>query len=205
MNPPVSHLLIATRNNGKLREVISILQRLPFAFRSLTEFPDVKTVEESGPTLTSNAVRKAEGYANQTGLWSLADDSGLEVDALGGAPGVMSARFAGENATDGERVSLLLSKLRSIPEEKRTARFRCAIALADAKGQLVHSTHGSCEGRIILNPSGSSGFGYDPIFVPHGTNLTFAELELSMKNSMSHRARALDAMQKFLMAFMKQS
>lgn len=205
MNPSPDSLLIATRNPGKLLELVSILQGLPFKLRSLAEFEHVGTVEESGQTLADNAARKAQGYAMQTGLWSLADDSGLEVDALGGAPGVLSARFAGEGATDAERVSILLSNLELVPEEKRTGRFACVIAIADAQGKLVHSANGSCEGRIAFHPRGSSGFGYDPVFIPHGYNLTLAELELSVKNELSHRALALAAMRKFLFAFIMQS
>jgi XTP/dITP diphosphohydrolase len=200
-----SSLLIATRNPGKLREVRSILQGLHLKLRSLSEFEHVDTVEESAATLAGNAARKAQGYALQTGLWSLADDSGLEVDALGGAPGVLSARFAGEGATDAERVSLLLSHLRSLPKEKRSGRFICVIAIADAQGNILHSANGICEGTIAFHPRGSMGFGYDSVFIPHGYNLTFAELESGVKNKISHRALALAAMSKFLFAFLRQS
>jgi len=205
MNPSPTSLLIATRNPAKRLEVVSILEGLSFKLRSLDEFEHVGTVEESGQTFAGNAARKAQGYAMQTGLWSLADDSGLEVDALGGTPGVLSARFAGEGATDAERISILLSNLALVREEKRTGRFVCVIAIADAQGKLVHSANGSCEGRIVFHPRGSRGFGYDPVFVPHGYNLTFAELELSVKNELSHRALALAATRKFLLTFIEQS
>ena len=194
-------LLIATRNPGKLFEVQSILRGLAFEFRTLAEFGDVSTPQETGKTFAENASLKARRYATDTGLLSLADDSGLEVDALGGAPGLLSARVAGNEATDTERVSLLLSKLLLVPEERRTARFVCVVAVSDAHGTLVHSATGICRGSILSQRRGSGGFGYDPVFVPQGRDLTLAQLDPQIKNQISHRAKALLATREFLLKY----
>jgi XTP/dITP diphosphohydrolase len=205
MNSPFNSILIATRNPGKLVEVVSILEGLPFRLLSLADFKRVGAVEESGQTFADNAARKAQGYAKQTGHLSLAEDSGLEVDELGGAPGALSARFAGEAANDPERVAFLLSCLEFVPEEKRTGRFRCVVAVADSKGNLMHLANGRCEGRIAFHPQGSHGFGYDPVFIPNGYNLTFAEMGICLKNQLSHRAIALATMRQFLSDLVNQS
>jgi XTP/dITP diphosphohydrolase len=191
-------LLIGTQNNGKLIEVRDLLNGgqwdLPLdsslRFLSLNDFPDVVTVEETGATFAENAVLKASGYALQTGMLTLTDDSGLEVDALGGAPGVFSARYAGAAATDTNRVAKLLGAL---AEEKinRAARFVSAVAIADEEGQILNVSTGVCEGRISTEPRGEYGFGYDPIFVPNGFELSFAQLGPEIKNRISHRAQAL--------------
>ena len=144
-------LVIATTNPGKLREVALILEHLPLTLRSLTEFKDIVTVEETGQTYADNAQLKARGYATQISLEVIADDSGLEVDALDCAPGVRSARYSGERASDQDRVSHLLSNLVHVPESKRTARFVSAIALAKADGRIIHTASGTCEGRITLD------------------------------------------------------
>ena len=202
MNSPLKRLLVGTWNPGKIVEVKSMLEGLPIELTSLAKFrPSV--VNETGQTFFENAALKAQGYALQTRLWTISDDSGLEVDALDGAPGVLSARFAGEEASDTERISLLLSKLSLIPEGRRTARFVCAIAVCDADGRLVYSTTGTCDGRLSFHPRGSGGFGYDPVFVPDGYHLTLAELRLEVKNQISHRARALTATRGFLLALHK--
>lgn len=203
MNSLPKSILIATRNPGKLVEVESILGGLPFKLRKLAEFEGATAVDETGQSFAENAALKAQGYARQTGFWSVADDSGLEVDALGGAPGLLSARFAGEEATDAARVSLLLSKLSRIHEKRRTGRFVCVIAISDAGGRLIHSAKGICEGSIAFRPLGTGGFGYDPVFVPCGYHLTLAELGLDLKNQISHRARALMATRDFLLALHK--
>lgn len=200
MNSSPKSLLIATRNPGKFVEVKSMLEGLPFELTSLVEFRSPSTVNETGQTFAENAALKAQGYALQTSLWTISDDSGLEVDALDGAPGVLSARFAGEEASDAQRVSLLLSKLSLIPEMRRTARFVCATAVSDPDGRLIYSATGICHGRLSFYPRGSGGFGYDPVFVPDGYNLTLAELGLEVKNQISHRARALAATRDFLLA-----
>ena len=197
-------IVIATSNPGKLIEIVSILDGLPLKLLSLADFCNVIAVEESGSTFTENAVRKAQEYARQTGHWSIADDSGLEVDALGGAPGVMSARFAGEGVSDSTRVSCLLSRMESIPDEERIARFRCTIALADLKRTLIHLAHGTCEGKIAFQPRGSHGFGYDSVFIPHSHKLTLAEMDLGVKNQLSHRALAASEMRHYLVESIKQ-
>ncbi|MEP6912355.1 MAG: RdgB/HAM1 family non-canonical purine NTP pyrophosphatase [bacterium] len=197
MNASSKSLLIATWNHGKFLELRSILEGVPFELTSLAEFQAASVVNETGQTFAENAALKAQGYALETGLWTLSDDSGLEVDALDGAPGVLSARFAGE-ASDAQRVSMLLSKLSLIPERRRTARFVCATAVSDANGGLVFSATGICEGTLSFYPRGSSGFGYDPVFVPEGHTLTLAELGPEVKNQISHRARALAPTRDFL-------
>jgi XTP/dITP diphosphohydrolase len=191
-------LLIATGNKGKIVEFRSLLASLPLRLRNLAEFPDIREVEETGTTFTDNAVLKARGYAGQTGLWTLADDSGLEVDALDGAPGVFSARYGGEGLADSQRVKRLLEELSQYAEPERHARFICVIAIADPQGQIAHLATGKCEGRIIHAPRGTGGFGYDPIFVPQGFNQTFGELSPEIKQSISHRALAMQAARSFL-------
>ena len=198
MIPPPSSIVIATLNPGKLVEAVSILKGLPLKLLSLADFSDVVTVQELGSTFAENAIRKAEEYARQTGHWSIADDSGLEVDALGGAPGVISARFAGERVNDADRVSFLLSRIEAIPEAERTARFRCTIAVADSKGDLIHLTNGDCEGTVAFQPRGDHGFGYDSVFIPTGHKLTFGEMGLELKNQLSHRALALSKLRHYL-------
>ncbi|MEA2206659.1 MAG: XTP/dITP diphosphohydrolase [Blastocatellia bacterium] len=198
MNLPT--LVIATTNPGKLREVAQMLKHLPLTLRSLAEFEDIVTVEETGRTYADNAQLKARGYARQISFHVIADDSGLEVDALEGAPGVRSARYSGESASDQDRVSHLLVNLAGVPEPKRTARFVSAIAVAESDGRIIHTASGICEGMITLQPRGSGGFGYDPIFVPSGYDKTLAELSPAVKNRISHRAQALLATRAFLLS-----
>jgi XTP/dITP diphosphohydrolase len=184
-------LLVATHNKGKLAELRELLAELPLALFDLDSFPTVEPIAETGQTFAENSTLKASGYAKQTGLLTLADDSGLKVDALDGAPGILSARYGGPGAADSDRTSKLLSELSGVPVESRTARFVSVIAIADEDGQIVSLSEGKCEGRIADAPSGSCGFGYDPIFIPDGFNQTFGELEVKVKNRISHRARAL--------------
>lgn len=198
INVPGQELLIATSNKGKIVELQSLLASLPLQLRTLVEFSRIMEVEESGQTFTDNAVLKARGYAVQTGLWTLADDSGLEVDALGGAPGVFSARYAGEGATDAERVRRLLGELSEYKGQERLARFICVIAIADPQGHIANISTGKCEGQIALAPRGRGGFGYDPIFVPRGFQQTFGELSPEIKERISHRALALEGTHTFL-------
>ena len=193
-----SELLVATRNPGKIRELESLLEALPLRLRSLAEFPSIPEVDETGATFTENAVLKAVSYARQSALWTLADDSGLEVDALNGAPGVFSARYAGPEASDAERVTLLLDELSQTNDQRRRARFVCVIAIADADGQLAHVAQGLCDGHLAEAQRGTGGFGYDPIFIPDGYRQTFGELPLGVKQSISHRSRALQAASMFL-------
>ena len=194
----LKRLLIATHNEGKLSEVRQLLSELPFSLLSLRDFPETVAVQELGLSFEENAKLKAAGYALQAGILTLADDSGLEVDALAGAPGVLSARYAGKDATDRERVGQLLAALIGVAEHGRRARFVSAVAIADREAGILHISVGKCEGTIALSPRGKDGFGYDPIFVPEGHELTFAELGADIKNQISHRAHALARTRKYL-------
>jgi XTP/dITP diphosphohydrolase len=187
----MQRLLLGTRNRGKVREIESILADSGWSFSSLQAFPDVDTPAETGATYAENAILKARFYAAATGMCALADDSGLEVEALDGAPGVFSARYAGENASDADRRSLLLSELAKVSDANRRARFVAVVAISDTDGSVLNVTEGICEGTIISSPRGDGGFGYDPLFVPDGFNQTFAELPDDVKNIISHRAHAL--------------
>jgi len=184
-------LLLGTRNPGKVKEITIILDGSGWSFSSLQEFAEVGPAPEDGVTYAENAIAKAQFYAAATGLLALADDSGLEVAALGGAPGVFSARYAGENASDADRRQLLLSELAKVEAGDRRAQFVAAVAIAKPDGEVLNVSKGICEGTIIFEPRGSGGFGYDPLFVPDGYDQTFAELSDDIKNRISHRARAL--------------
>lgn len=189
-------LLLGTRNPGKLREITSILEGLGWSFSSLHEFDHVGPAEENAATYSENAIAKARFYAAATGLVALADDSGLEVAALDGAPGVYSARYAGEHASDADRRQLLLSELSNNPD--RRARFVSVVAIADPAGTVLNVSEGICNGTLTFAPRGTGGFGYDPLFIPDGYTQTFAELPDSVKNRISHRARALVQTKEFL-------
>lgn len=182
-------LLLATKNAAKAREYSLLLGGIPFEIVTLDEQGIGTEVSETGETLEQNATLKAVAYASRSNLLTLADDSGLEVDALGGEPGVLSARYAGPGASDEERIERLLKRLKGIPWERRTARFRCVIAIA-SPGGWVELCQGECHGIIALSPKGENGFGYDPIFyLPHLGKM-MAELSLEEKNEVSHRGRA---------------
>lgn len=206
----VMQILIATHNPGKIREIERALSELPVKLRYLAEFPHVSPVDEVGLTYEENAVLKALSYAKQTGVNALADDSGLEVDALDGRPGVLSARFSGANASDVQRIEKLLAEISGSEDHQRRARFICCMALAGWKSetarlastdpQVLNLTEAKCEGVIANAPRGVNGFGYDPIFVPLGQSATFAELPADVKDKISHRALALTAMRKLLAA-----
>jgi XTP/dITP diphosphohydrolase len=197
----MSEIVVATKNFGKVKELRTLLADLPLQLRSLNEFPNIFEAKETGASFAENAVIKARAYALQTKLWSLADDSGLEVAALGGAPGVFSARYAGENATDEEKITKLLYELNETQDGKRLARFVCAMAISDEKGEMKFLTEGVCDGKIALSPSGANGFGYDPIFVPDNFDRTFGELSGEIKQKISHRARAAKNIIAFLRGF----
>ena len=182
-------LLLATNNAGKVREYRSLLQGIPFELVTPKEMDISIDVEETGTTYAENARLKACTLAKKSGLLTLADDSGIEVNVLDGAPGVLSARYAGKNASDAERVHLLLSKLKDVPWEKRTARFYCLIAIAQPDGRVQYC-NGECKGVIIFEPQGKNGFGYDPIFFFPERGKTMAELPMEIKNQISHRGRA---------------
>ena len=197
----MTKLLIGTGNVGKLREIKTILADVPYEIVSLADFNDLETPEENGDTYNDNAMLKAASYARQTGLSTLADDSGLEVEALNWGPGVMSARYAGDDASDADRRSLLLSEFSKTGTQIRTARFVCAVAIAySATNKIIFAWEGVCTGRIIDGARGAGGFGYDPLFVPDGYDLTFAELPDAVKNRISHRGRALAKAREFLLS-----
>ena len=182
-------LLLATSNPGKIREYHFLLDGLGYQITTLAEEGIVKVVTESGKNYEQNARLKAISYAKLSQLTALADDSGLEVNALNGEPGVKSARFAGEAATDAEKVSLLLAKLNGVPWEQRTACFKCVIAIASPGGR-TEVCYGECHGMIAFEAKGENGFGYDPIFFLPDIGKTLAELPLEIKNQISHRALA---------------
>ena len=182
-------LLIATGNEGKIREYQHLLRGLSCELVTLTEVGIDTMVEEEGMSLEENARMKAATYAALSNLITLADDSGLEVDALGGEPGVRSARYAGNGVSDGERINYLLAKLVDVPEAKRQARFRCVIAVAIPEGEVEFS-EGECRGVITFAPRGEEGFGYDPVFYLPEWDKTVAELTPEEKNRISHRSQA---------------
>ena len=182
-------LLLATNNAGKLSELKELLAGVPFTLVSPKELGLELSIAETGRTYAANARLKARAYAQAGGLITLADDSGLEVDALHGAPGIFSSRYAGDGATDSQRVALLLSKMNDTPFNERAARFRCVIAIAKPSG-VVTLCSGSCRGAVALEPKGTYGFGYDPVFYFPKLDKTMAELSADIKNTISHRARA---------------
>lgn len=187
-------LVLATGNAGKQRELVALLQGRGLQLLRQTEL-GVTSVEETGTTFEANALLKARHAAAATGLPALADDSGLEVDALGGAPGVYSARYAGEHAGDAANTALLLQRLQGVELAARTARFRCVIVLVrDAHDAAPVIASGCWEGHIALAPAGDGGFGYDPVFVPQGGMLTISQLDEAAKNQASHRGQALQSL-----------
>ena len=182
-------LLVATGNPGKVLELAELLRGVPYTLVSLRDLGLPTEIEEPADTFEGNAVIKAETYARMSGLLTMADDSGLEVDALDGAPGVHSKRFAGDDASDDYRTALVLQRLGQMPWERRTARYRCVLALA-APGEATVTCEGVCSGIIEYGPRGDGGFGYDPVFYLPEFGKTVAELSLEEKNRVSHRARA---------------
>ena len=194
-------LLLGTRNPGKVIEITSILADSDWSFSFLQEFPEVGEAEENFVTFAENAIAKACFYASATGLCALADDSGLEVAALNGAPGVFSARYASAHASDTDRRALLLSELAKTGDTDRRARFVAVVAIATPSGEILNLSEGICEGKIAFAPRGTGGFGYDPLFIPDGYDQTFAELPDTIKNIISHRARALIKTHDFLLSW----
>jgi len=190
-------LLLATTNQGKLREFHQLLKGLPFELVSPVEEGIDIVVDESQPSYEENASLKAITYSEASHLITLADDSGLEVDALDGEPGIHSARAAGENASDKDRVERLLARLKDVPEEKRSARFVCVIAIA-TPGKKVETCQDECRGLIAFEPQGDNGFGYDPIFYFPELGKTMAELTMETKNRVSHRGKAAQKARKVL-------
>ncbi|MGA3066327.1 MAG: RdgB/HAM1 family non-canonical purine NTP pyrophosphatase [Tepidisphaeraceae bacterium] len=187
-------ILIASTNPGKVREFRQMLGDAGAEFSDLTEFPGIPPVEETGRTFRENACLKASGYARELNRWALADDSGLVVDALDGKPGVHSARWAQLNNAgegDADNNSLLVRQLAGVPESRRTARFVCVLALAEPGGKVVLTAMDSVEGRILWEPRGGNGFGYDPLFLIDALGKTTAELPAEEKHRISHRGKAL--------------
>lgn len=199
----IRELVIATRNEGKVRELQSLFGPLPIRLISLNEFAGIGDIPETGSTFMENARLKACGYAKATGQYSLADDSGLEVVALAGAPGVFSARYAGENSSFPEKIAALLDAVKGTGSKDMRARFTCSMALADSSGKILFGADGICAGTIVDKPRGRHGFGYDPIFVPEGHQETFGELSDEIKQEISHRARAAKKIIRYLLDFIE--
>lgn len=188
-------LLIATRNKGKIREIKDLLKDFDIKITSLDDYPDLPAIEEDGDTFEKNALKKAVTIALYTKKLVMGEDSGLEVKALHNEPGVYSARFSGDNATDEKNNKKLLRMLKGVPLKKRRARYRCVAALVDGK-KVIDVVKGSCSGLITLKGKGTNGFGYDPLFLISRYNKTFGELPLAVKSGISHRARALKKLKK---------
>ena len=189
----MTKLLVATHNQGKVKEFAEMLADLKIEWLSLDDVGVIEDVEETGSTFRENSILKAKAYAAETGLLTLADDSGLEVDALDGAPGVYTARYGGAGLTAVQRYQKLLEAIKDVPEPQRTARFRCVIVLAGPDGTILGESEGVCEGRIAQAPVGDNGFGYDPVFYLPQFNQTMAQIPASQKHQISHRGLAVQA------------
>jgi len=194
----MKELIVASRNKGKVGEIKELLADLPYRVTSLLEYPDLPEVIEDGKTYQANALKKAREIALATGKMTMSDDSGIEVKALGNAPGIYSARFAGEGASEKARNKKLFAMLKDVPIRKRQARYRCVIALVDAKGRELGMVQGTCGGFIALKEMGENGFGFDPLFLLKRYNKTFGQLPSSLKAKISHRARALKKFRRLL-------
>jgi XTP/dITP diphosphohydrolase len=191
-------LLIATRNRDKASELVPLFGDLPVSFRTLHDVEGVTEIVEDAETLDGNAIKKATVAFERTGLPSVADDTGLEVGYLQGAPGVYSSRYAGPGASYADNVRKLIRSLKGVPPRRRNARFRCVVAFV-THGGVLEVVEGTCPGTILEAPRGTGGFGYDPVFLPDGYRQTFAEMDLATKNRLSHRARAAIAMRPILL------
>jgi XTP/dITP diphosphohydrolase len=191
-------ILIATKNIGKVKEIEEFCKDLPIKFRSLQEFPQIEEVEETGNTYAENAILKAKNYSLATNLWSLADDSGLEVEVLNNAPGVFSARYCGENTNNDEKIEKILKEISKSKKNNRNAKFISVMVLTDEKGEVIITAKGVCEGTISAKPIGINGFGYDSIFIPANFQGTFGQLTKEIKQTISHRAKAIKKIINFL-------
>ncbi len=189
MNPSRT-IVLASRNQKKAREVAEILAPAGFRVIPVTEFPAVPEVEEDGLTFAANAAKKASEVARHLGQWVIGEDSGLQVDALNGGPGIYSARYSGEGATDEKNNQKLMAELINVPEEKRGAGYLCSVALSSPAGDIRVACEGTCRGRILREANGAGGFGYDPYFLIPEYHLTFGQLSSVVKHRLSHRARA---------------
>ncbi len=196
-----TEMILGTRNHGKIAEFRSLFKGMHIKLLSFYDFPEVPPVVEDGKTFQQNAAKKAKSIAKATGRIAVSDDSGLEVDFLDAVPGVYSARFAGEKATDRDNARKVLKMLDGVPWDKRTARFVCVICASTSRGKTVYA-EGTCTGKISFEMRGSHGFGYDPIFIPDGYQLTMAEMEPELKNKISHRADAMKNFRKVLKGFL---
>ncbi|QDT65735.1 RdgB/HAM1 family non-canonical purine NTP pyrophosphatase [Calycomorphotria hydatis] len=185
-------LVVASRNKGKIREIEELLGPLGFKVRGISEFPDVAETIEDGETFAENAAKKAREAAVHLGRWALGEDSGLCVDALGGRPGIYSARYSGDDATDEKNNAKLMEELADVPDAKRSAHYECHVAVSDETGEIRLTSSGQCCGRIADAPRGENGFGYDPYFLLPEYHRTFGELPAVVKRHLSHRARAFE-------------
>lgn len=198
-----TELLIATKNKGKITEFKELFKDLPIKLISISDLEQISEPEESGSSFEENAKIKASEYAQISGLYAFSDDSGLEVDALNGLPGVHSARYAGKDADHAVKIAKLLAELDATGDEMRIASFTSVIALAAPDGKVIYTAKGICSGRIANAPAGSNGFGYDPVFIPDGYDLSFGQLPDSVKGNISHRSRASSQFIGFLSDYLK--
>jgi XTP/dITP diphosphohydrolase len=198
----MKQLLIATHNRDKVREISALLSGLGVDVLTLDAYPGIGTIVEDAGTLEGNALLKANAVHRATGLPSLGDDTGLEVHSLYGEPGVFSSRYSGEHATYAGNLSKLIAAMKSFPPRRRGARFRCSIAFV-APGRSPVTVEGVCRGTILEKPRGNGGFGYDPVFLPEGSEKTLAEMDLASKNRISHRARAIEQILPILREYFK--
>lgn len=198
----MKQLVLATHNRDKVREISALLSDLGVEVFSLDAFPQIGPIAEDSGTLEGNALLKANAVARATGLPALGDDTGLEVHSLYGEPGVYSSRYSGAHATYAENVSKLIASMKSFPPRRRAARFRCSLAFV-APGIGPRTVEGVCRGSILEKPRGTGGFGYDPVFLPNGFDRTLAEMDLSLKNTLSHRALAMQGMLPILREYFK--
>ena len=187
----MKELIVASRNKGKVREIMELLTGLPYKVTSLLDYPQIPEIIEDGKTYRANALKKAREVALATGKMAMSDDSGIEVKALNNAPGIYSARFAGEGASEKARNQKMFTMLKGVPMHKRQARYRCVIAFVDAKGREIGVVQGTCSGYVTTREIGENGFGFDPLFLVKRYNKTFGQLPDSLKAKISHRARAL--------------
>ncbi|MEH7439859.1 XTP/dITP diphosphatase [Neobacillus drentensis] len=200
----MKEVIIATKNSGKAREFEHIFASRGIEVKTLLDFPEIPEVEETGTTFEENAILKAEAVSNALNKMVIGDDSGLIVDALEGRPGIYSARYAGEPKNDQNNTEKVLAELKNVPEDNRTARFYCALAVA-VPGQKTMTVSGTCEGRILNEPRGVNGFGYDPVFYVPERGLAMAELSADVKNKISHRANALKKLDVLLDSILESS